>query len=117
MDMGGSWIEGTQGNPLMALASEFGVKTVMTPFVGYAPAPGQQHNAHINSFQFRDQREPAMPKPSGVTRIFLTGASVAFGAGAPDDQRTIGGYLQSLLDRRGTDSTKGNPPLLRSSTQ
>jgi hypothetical protein len=78
------------------------VKTVMTPFVGYAPAPGQQHNAHINSFQFRDQREPAMPKPPGVTRIFLTGASVAFSAGAPDDQRTIGGYLQSLLDRRGT---------------
>ena len=78
------------------------VKTVMTPFVGYAPAPGQQHNAHINSFQFRDRREPAMPKPPGVTRIFLTGASVAFSAGAPDDQRTIGGYLQSLLDRRGT---------------
>jgi hypothetical protein len=78
------------------------VKTVMTPFVGYAPAPGQQHNAHINSFQFRDRREPAMPKPPGVTRIFLTGASVAFSAGAPDDARTIGGYLQSLLDRRGT---------------
>ena len=75
------------------------VKTVMTPFVGYAPAPGQQHNAHINSFQFRDRREPAMPKPAGVTRIFLTGASVAFSAGAPDDQRTIGGYLQALLDR------------------
>jgi hypothetical protein len=78
------------------------VKTVMTPFVGYAPAPGQQHNAYINSLQFRDRREPAMPKPPGVTRIFLTGASVAFSAGAPNDQRTIGGYLQSLLDRRGT---------------
>ena len=80
------------------------VKTVMTPFVGYAPSPGQQHNAYINSYQFRDRREPAMPKPPGVTRIFLTGASVAFSAGAPDDARTIGGYLQSLLDRRGGGS-------------
>lgn len=80
------------------------VKTVMTPFVGYAPAPGQQHNAYINPFQFRTRGEPAMPKPPGVTRIFLTGASVAFSAGAPDDQRTIGGYLQSLLDRRDTGS-------------
>src|SRR5262245_14918803 len=80
------------------------VKTVMTPFVGYAPAPGQQHNACINPFQFRTRREPAMPKPPGVTRIFLTGASVAFSAGARDDERTIGGYLQSLLDRRDTGS-------------
>jgi len=80
------------------------VKTVMTPFVGYAPAPGQQHNAYINPFQFRDRREPAMPKPPGVTRIFLTGASVAFSAGAPNDQRTIGGYLQSLLESRGAGS-------------
>jgi len=77
------------------------VKTVMTPFVGYAAAPGQQHNAYIDSYQFRGRREPAMPKPPGVTRIFLTGASVAFSAGAPDDARTIGGYMQSLLDRRG----------------
>src|SRR5262249_93527 len=80
------------------------VKTVMTPFVGYAPAPGQQHNAYLTPFQFRTRGEPAMPKPPGVTRIFLTGASVAFSAGAPDDQRTIGGYLPSLLDRRDTGS-------------
>jgi len=76
------------------------VKTVMTPFVGYAAAPGQQHNAYIDAFQFRGRHELTMPKPAGVTRIFLTGASVAFSAGAPDDARTIGGYLQSLLERR-----------------
>lgn len=76
------------------------VRTVMTPFVGYGPAPGQQHNAYINRLQFRGRRELTMPKPPGVTRIFLTGASVAFSAGAPDEQRTIGAYMQSLLDRR-----------------
>lgn len=80
------------------------VPTVMTPFVGYGAAPGQQHNAYINRYQFRGQREPTMPKPPGVTRIFLTGASVAFSAGAPDDERTIGAYLQSLLDRRSAET-------------
>jgi len=77
------------------------VRTVMTPFVGYAPSPGQSHNASITPHQFRGAREPAMPKPPGMTRVFLTGASVAFSAGASSDERTIGGYMQSLLDRRG----------------
>ncbi len=80
------------------------VRTVMTPFVGYGAAPGQQHNAYIDRLQFRGRRELTMPKPPGVTRIFLTGASVAFSAGAPDDQRTIGAYMQSLLDRRSAET-------------
>jgi hypothetical protein len=76
------------------------VRTVMTPFVGYGPAPGQWGNAYIDRYQFRGKREFVMPKPAGRTRVFLTGASVAFSAGAPSDDRTIGGYLQHMLDER-----------------
>ena len=79
----------------------WGVRTVMTPFVGYAPAPGQRNNAFIDAHQFRGRRELKTPKEPGLTRVFLTGASVAFSAGAPSDERTIGAYLQTLLDRRG----------------
>jgi len=72
----------------------------MTPFVSVGPAPGTWTNAHIDSHQFRGSRQLVSPKPPGVTRIFLTGASVAFGSGAPSDERTIGGYLQRFLDRQ-----------------
>jgi len=78
---------------------EWKVPTVMTPFVGYAPAPGRHHNAFIDSHQFRGRAQLTTPKPSGVLRIFVTGASVAFGSGAPSDDRTIGAYLQRVLDR------------------
>src|SRR5262249_45127020 len=80
------------------------VRTVMTPFVGYGAAPGQWYNATIDAYQFRGSRKLVMPKPPGVTRVFLTGASVAFSAGAPNDERTIGGYLQRLLGQRGAAS-------------
>ena len=73
----------------------------MTPFVAVGPAPGKWNNAHIDVHQFRGGRPLTTPKPPGVTRIFLTGASVAFGSGAPSDERTIGGFLQKLLDRSG----------------
>ncbi|MGH7897819.1 MAG: hypothetical protein ACREQQ_07695 [Candidatus Binatia bacterium] len=82
------------------------VRTVMTPFVGYAPAPGQHHNAYIDSHQFRGRRKLETPKPPGMIRIFLTGASTAFSVGASSDERTIGGYLQSVLDRRGAEAGK-----------
>jgi hypothetical protein len=77
---------------------------VITPFVGVGPAPGNWYNAHIDSHQFRGQRELTSPKLPGVTRIFLTGASVAFSSGAPSDERTIGAYLQRLLDQRGAQT-------------
>jgi hypothetical protein len=76
------------------------VPTVPTPFVGHAPRPGRQHNAYINRAQFRGERELRMPKPDGTYRILMTGASVVYGSGASSDERTIGGYLQSMLDDR-----------------
>jgi len=74
--------------------------SIPTPFVGSAPAPGQQGNAHINAMQFRAAREVAMPKPARTYRIFLTGGSTAYGNGAPSDERTIAGYLAAILERR-----------------
>lgn len=71
-----------------------------TPFVGTAPAPGQHHNAQINSWQMRSSEEVQVPKPSGVYRIFLTGGSTAFGSGAPSQDKTIGSLLSGLLADR-----------------
>ena len=74
------------------------IANVPTPFVGSGPRPGLNHNAIINSRQFRSRSEVEVPKPIGEWRIFLTGGSTAFGVGAPDQDRTIGGYLERLLN-------------------
>lgn len=76
------------------------VPQVPTPGVGSAPAPGRHANATINEQQFRRREPVAVPKPAGVIRIFLTGGSTAFGCGAPDDDRTISGYLERELRAR-----------------
>lgn len=74
------------------------IANVPTPFVGSGPRPGVQHNAIINSRQFRSRSEVEVPKPGDEWRIFLTGGSTAFGVGAPDQERTIGSYLERLLN-------------------
>jgi lysophospholipase L1-like esterase len=76
-----------------------------TPFVGTAPAPGQHHNAQINSWQMRSSEEVQVPKPAGVYRIFLTGGSTAFGSGAPSQDKTIGSLLDGLLGDRLSQKT------------
>ena len=75
------------------------VPSTFTPFVGSAPKPGIHDNATINAWQFRDDRDLVIPKPEGIFRVFLTGGSTAFGSGAPDRDRTIGGYLENRLNR------------------
>ncbi|MBV7428181.1 MULTISPECIES: SGNH/GDSL hydrolase family protein [unclassified Acidovorax] len=77
-----------------------------TPFVGTAPAPGQHHNAHINSWQMRSQQELVNPKPNGSYRIFLTGGSTAFGSGSPSQEHTIGSILGDLLNANATEKDK-----------
>jgi lysophospholipase L1-like esterase len=106
-------------DPAAALAAmdsfSYAVPNVPTPFVGSAPQPGQNDNAYVNVMQFRNTRELVMPKPADTCRIFLTGGSTAFGAGAPSQERTISGYLESLLnpdslaDRRSEVFTFANP--------
>lgn len=69
------------------------------PFLGFVPAPGPQPGATINALSMRGAALPAMPKPVGRLRVFVTGGSVAFGSGAPDDDRTIGAFLEAALNR------------------
>ena len=73
------------------------VPNVTAPFVGSIPAPGVYRGARINALQFRADQELPIPKPDRTFRIFLTGGSTAYGSGAPDQARTIGGYLAELL--------------------
>ena len=81
------------------------VPNVPTPFVGNAPKPGKNNNASINSMQLRADNEVSLPKPSNVYRIFITGGSTAYGSGAPDQKRTIAGYLAGILNSKLTSST------------
>jgi lysophospholipase L1-like esterase len=74
-----------------------------TPFVGYAPQPGDGVCGHINSLQFRCDHELARPKPAGVCRVFVVGGSTAFGAGASSTKRTVAGYLEQHLRNRWED--------------
>jgi hypothetical protein len=71
---------------------------VPTPFVGHAQYPGRWGSATINEAQMRSSQPLRSPKPDGVCRIFLTGGSTAWGSGAPSNETTIGGYLQTLLN-------------------
>lgn len=78
----------------------FAVPMVPSPFVGTAPAPGRHANATINAQQFRHETDLEQPKPAGRKRVFVTGGSTAYGAGAPSQSATITGYLQALVDAR-----------------
>jgi hypothetical protein len=82
------------------------VPSVMSPFVGCGPEPGQHHNAFINSMQCRAHKELTTPKPPQTCRIFITGGSTAFGSGAPSQDRTIGGYLNAILEKELSPTTK-----------
>jgi lysophospholipase L1-like esterase len=76
----------------------YAVPSVLTPFVGSGPEPGQHDNATINSMQFRSNRELIIPKPPDTYRIFLTGGSTAFGSGASSQNKTIGQFLENQLN-------------------
>lgn len=86
----------------------WGAPHMMAPFIQLAPQPGDYKSAVINSMQFRSKKEVSVPKPSKTYRIFLTGGSTAFGSGAPSQDTTIGGYLESLLNQE-TSNSNLNP--------
>ncbi len=80
---------------------------IPAPFINYAPAPTKEKNLQINSNQFRSNEDIIYPKPIDIFRIFLVGGSTAFGSGAPDQNRTIGGYLKTFFDNQlSTKKTK-----------
>ena len=82
---------------------------VPTPFVGFGPRPGRHGNANITELQLRAARDPIIPKPAGRVRILLVGGSVAYGSGAPSQDRTIGGYLEQMLKGRAEVFTLAYP--------
>ena len=88
-------------DPAWALAHFDGIaycgRETPTPFLGYAPQPGEFAGMRVNSRQMRAGREVETPKPPGSLRVFITGGSTALGAGAPDNARTAGGYLEAAL--------------------
>ena len=76
------------------------VPMMFTPFVGSMPLPGKHGNSFINARQMRYRGEAPIPKGKSEYRIFLVGASTAFGSGASAQDRTIGGYLEKMLNSR-----------------
>lgn len=73
-------------------------RNMPTPFIGYAPEPGLQMGRHFNMQQLNMEGPLELPKPAGELRIFLTGASVALGGGAPSDSATIAAFMQRALE-------------------
>lgn len=78
----------------------------LTPFVGIGPVPGNHDNAVINNLQMRSESEVLIPKQRNVYRIFITGGSTAYGSGASDQKKTIGGFLSEILNKE-VSSFKG----------
>lgn len=79
----------------------WGLNSRPSPFVNYAPEPGEQGEGHFNAQQLRNHQDVALPKPDGVYRIFVTGGSQAYGIGAPNQDETIPAYLERILNERG----------------
>ena len=70
---------------------------VPVPFVGFGPRPGRHLDCFVTPLLLRSEKDPVSPRPAGLKRVFLVGGSVAFGSGAPSQDRTIGAYLERLL--------------------
>lgn len=68
------------------------------PFLGTLTAEGERNGAHVTRTGFRAASDPAMPKPKGRVRVFVVGGSTAFSVGAPNEDSTIGGFLQTMLN-------------------
>lgn len=71
------------------------------PFLGTTVAEGHDNGARVSRQGFRGHHDPAAPKPPGRLRVVLLGGSTAFSVGAPDDNRTIAGYLERALTKHG----------------
>jgi hypothetical protein len=80
-------------------------RMVFDTYLGYVPQPNSSGNGyHINSEGFRDPEDIQLQPSRGEVRVFITGGSTAWSPGAPRQELTIGGLLQSLLNTG--DSTK-----------
>jgi lysophospholipase L1-like esterase len=75
------------------------------PFVGSIARPQLGDEPHINMLGFRDERQTYVTKPDKTVRIFITGDSVAWGAGASSQKQTISYILERLLNERLSGAT------------
>jgi len=67
------------------------------PYVTFALLPGQFLTVDNSIQQFR-YREVLNKKKDDEIRIFITGGSTAWGALAPNNESTIGGFLEIMLN-------------------
>lgn len=70
----------------------------------HTPVPHYIENQHtttlnINNFGFRGP-DISFEKPENTIRIFMVGGSTTYGAGSTNDNTTIPGYLQTLLNQK-----------------
>ena len=63
------------------------------------PSPGNYSTAYINEQQFRYFNKVEKNRASNIYRIFITGGSVAFGSGSPNDSLTISNILERKLNK------------------
>ena len=75
------------------------------PFVGHMARPFRNESTQINVVGFRDKDRNYAIKGAGVVRIFLTGGSTAWGAGAELQEDTIAAQLESRLNAEVTPVT------------
>ena len=71
--------------------------------LGNELVPNQKSESiNINSHGFRGP-EFSVEKESGTLRIFIVGGSTVFGMGATNDNTTIPGYIQSIINEKEID--------------
>ena len=83
----------------------WGIMNIPAPFVMHIPKPGKRFNSTINNLGMRSDRD-VKEKKAGTYRIFITGGSTAFGSGAPSQDRTIGSYLEKMLNEYSGSNSK-----------
>ncbi|MEM8828994.1 MAG: SGNH/GDSL hydrolase family protein [Cyanobacteria bacterium P01_G01_bin.19] len=89
------------------------LKAVPKLSVGYQLLGNQQSDRwQINEAGFRDRDAVAIAKPKDEVRIFLLGGSTAFGYGSPNNEATIGNYLEQRLQQR-LQQQKTSPQLYK----
>jgi lysophospholipase L1-like esterase len=75
------------------------------PFVGHIARPFFGDDLQINVLGFRDERQTYINKPSRTVRMFITGASTAWGSGASSQKNTISYVLEQILNERVSRTT------------
>lgn len=69
------------------------------PFATFSLLPGRYYSA-VNSIQQFRYKEILGKKEKAEYRIFITGGSTAWGALAPNNESTIGGFLEKILNEK-----------------